>query len=46
MEQNLSFLKGDPATCVPQAQQTRRQNLYNLYGDAVLPSEWLNFFQF
>lgn len=46
MEQNLSFLKGDPATCVPQAQQTRRQNLYNLYGDAVLPSEWLNFFNF
>ncbi len=46
VEQNLSFLKGDPATCVPQAQQTRRQNLYDLYGDAVLPSEWLNFFNF
>lgn len=46
VEQNLSFLKGDPATCVPQSQQTRRQNFHDLYGDAVLPSEWLEFFNF
>ena len=46
VEQNLSFLKGDPATCIPDAQRRRMQCLRELYGESVLPSEWMDFFNF
>ena len=46
VETTVRFMKGDPATLVPAANYEHMTSLQKLYGEAVLPREWTDFFNF